>query len=63
MTHYDIATLAGYLARDRKPSHLVSLRAQGIVTTSGRRIIVDLVRLSRGTRARVGRSAGLRYSL
>ncbi len=45
MTHYDIATLAG-TSRETASRVISSLARQGVVTTSGRRIIVDLVRLS-----------------
>lgn len=45
MTHYDIATLAG-TSRETASRVISSLARQGIVTTSGRRIVVDLIRLS-----------------
>ena len=45
MTHYDIATLAG-TSRETASRVISALGRQGIVTTSGRRITVDLVRLS-----------------
>jgi CRP/FNR family transcriptional regulator, cyclic AMP receptor protein len=45
MTHYDIATLAG-TSRETASRVISSLARQNIVTTSGRRIMVDLVRLS-----------------
>lgn len=45
MTHYDIATLAG-TSRETASRVISSLARQNIVTTTGRRILVDLVRLS-----------------
>jgi CRP/FNR family transcriptional regulator, cyclic AMP receptor protein len=45
MTHYDIATLAG-TSRETASRVVSSLARRGIVKTSGRQIIVDLVRLS-----------------
>ena len=45
MTHYDIATLAG-TSRETASRVISSLGRQGIVTTTGRRIMVDLVRLT-----------------
>lgn len=45
MTHYDIATLAG-TSRETASRVISQLAREGIVTTSGRRIIVELVRLS-----------------
>lgn len=45
MTHYDIATLAG-TSRETASRVISSLARQKIVTSSGRRIVVDLARLS-----------------
>lgn len=45
MTHYDIATLAG-TSRETASRVISSLARKGIVTTSGRRILVDLILLS-----------------
>lgn len=46
MTHYDIATLAG-TSRETASRVISMLAREGIVTTKGRRIIVDLERLTR----------------
>ena len=56
MTHYDIATLAG-TSRETASRVISSLSRQGVVTTSGRRIIVDLVRLTEELEPRVGPEA------
>ncbi|NTU72001.1 MAG: Crp/Fnr family transcriptional regulator [Coriobacteriia bacterium] len=45
MTHYDIATLAG-TSRETASRVISALARQGIVSTTGRRILVDLVALS-----------------
>lgn len=45
MTHYDIATLAG-TSRETASRVISSLAREGIVTTKGRRIVVDLARLT-----------------
>ncbi len=45
MTHYDIATLAG-TSRETASRVISMLAREGIVTTKGRRIVVDLSRLS-----------------
>ncbi len=45
MTHYDIATLAG-TSRETASRVISALARQNVVSTSGRRILVDLVRLS-----------------
>ena len=45
MTHYDIATLAG-TSRETASRVISALARDGIVTTRGRKIVVDLVRLS-----------------
>lgn len=45
MTHYDIATLAG-TSRETASRVISSLARDGIVTTKGRRLLVDLGRLS-----------------
>ena len=45
MTHYDIATLAG-TSRETASRVISRLGRDGIVTTHGRRIIVDLSKLS-----------------
>jgi len=45
MTHYDIATLAG-TSRETASRVISSLGRDGVITQSGRRIVVDLVRLS-----------------
>ena len=45
MTHYDIATLAG-TSRETASRVISQLAREGIITTKGRRIIVDLPKLS-----------------
>jgi CRP/FNR family transcriptional regulator, cyclic AMP receptor protein len=45
MTHYDIATLAG-TSRETASRVISQLAREGVVTTHGRRILVDLGRLS-----------------
>lgn len=45
MTHYDIATLAG-TSRETASRVISMLAREGIVTTKGRRIVVDLGRLA-----------------
>jgi CRP/FNR family transcriptional regulator, cyclic AMP receptor protein len=50
MTHYDIATLAG-TSRETASRVISSLARQGIVTTTGRRIHVDLEKLTRRVQA------------
>lgn len=44
LTHYDIATLAG-TSRETASRIISSLAKEGVVTTKGRKIIVDMVRL------------------
>jgi len=45
MTHYDIATLAG-TSRETASRVIAQLARDGIITTNGRRLIVDLTKLS-----------------
>lgn len=45
MTHYDLATLAG-TSRETASRVISALARDGIVTTQGRRILVDLAKLS-----------------
>ena len=45
MTHYDIATLAG-TSRETASRVISQLAREGIITTKGRRILVDLTKLS-----------------
>ncbi len=45
MTHYDIATLAG-TSRETASRVIAQLARDGIITTNGRRLIVDLAKLS-----------------
>lgn len=45
MTHYDIATLAG-TSRETASRVIAQLARDGIITSSGRRLIVDLPKLS-----------------
>lgn len=45
MTHYDIATLAG-TSRETASRVISSLQREGIITTKGRKLLVDLERLT-----------------